>query len=351
MHSWFITGTPWLRALLGFVFLLAAVSKLRDPEGFAAVVDALGFVRPPFRESLKVGVPLAEAGLGIALWTGWSPLCSAVTAAVVLVLLTVVLLKLRLAGYTGTCGCFIGARGGVGTLTIVRNAVLFVLSVWAGLGAYVAQSSFRLTSTSWERPPLLALVATLVAIGGYVLLTPKARVVHEASAPGPAASPEGILPKHLGRPTPESNPSGRGFGIFGEAAAPLTEVVPRIELTDLAGARVVLGRPKGNAQLVIFAKGRCPGCRRDRDIVNRLPVRSPMFETVIVCGGDLEETKEFASEVSPPVRVVADPRWRTAIAWQVTTTPFSVVIDHHGRVRRRGHLASALSLLVPYVES
>jgi peroxiredoxin len=319
MHTWLITSTPWLRALLGFIFLLAAVSKLRDARGFAAALGALGIERPAFRESLKIGVPLAEAGLGLWLWTGWSPLFSAVTASVVLVLLALVLVHLRRTGYTGTCGCFIGDNGAVGALQIVRNSILFVLSLWVGLGAFVIPDPFRPTSPSWERLPLLAVMATMVMLGAYVLMTRKARVP-------------------------------RGLEIFAEPAAPPTEVTLRMELTDLAGERVVLGRPKGDAQLVVFAKGRCPGCLRDRDLLNRLPAQPLAFETVIVCGGDLEETKEFASEVRLPVRVVADPRWRTAAAWQVTTTPFSVLVDNHGHVRARGKLTSALSLLAPQVE-
>jgi hypothetical protein len=297
MHAWLIIGIPWLRALLGCVFLLAAVSKLRDAGGFAAALGALGIERPVFRESLKIGVPLAEAGLGLWLWAGWSPLFSAATAAVVLILLTAVLLRLRRAGYTGTCGCFIGDRGGVGASQIVRNAFLFVLSLWVGLGAYVAPGP----SPSWEQILLAAVAATVL------MVTRRVR-------------------------------------------APATEVAPRLELTDLAGERVVLGQPDGDAQLVVFAMGRCPACCRDRDLLNHMPEPSPMLETVIVCGGDLEATKEFASVIRPPVRVVADPRWEAAVAWQVTTTPFSALVDRHGHVRARGKLAATLSLLVPQIE-
>lgn len=347
IHTWLFIGTPWLRAFLGSAFLLAAVSKLRDPRGFAAVLGALGLERPAFGESLKLGVPLAEAGLGIWLWTGWSPLYSAVTAAFVLVLLTLVLLKLRRGGYRGTCGCFIGDRGGVSTLTIVRNAILFGLSLLAGLGAYVAPRPYGSTSPSSEELPLLAVMATVAALGAYIFLTSNARV-RRTAATDAASSAGGSL---WSGPGLESPPLGRGFGVFAEATGPPTEVALRMELTDLAGARVVLGRPKGDAQLVVFAKGRCPGCRRDRDLLNHLPVRPPMLEAVIVCGGDLADAKEFASEVRPPVRVVADPRWRTAIAWQVTTTPFSVLVDQHGHVQARGQLASALSLLPPQVDS
>jgi len=261
----------WLRALLGFVFLLAAVSKLRDARAFSAALRALGIERPAFR----IGVPLAEAVLGLWLWTGWAPRVSAVTASAVLVFLTLVLIHLRRTGYTGTCGCFIGDDGPVSTLQIVRNAILFVLSLCAGLGAV---------------PALFAAGAVLPALVLW----------------------------------------GRRF-----------KVAPRIELTDLAGEPVVLGQPKGDAQLVVFAMGRCPGCLRDRDLLNRL--RPPALEAVIVCGGDLEAAKEFASEVRPPVRVVADPRWRAAVAWQVTTTPFSALVDRNGHVRARGNLTSTLS--------
>lgn len=308
------TGTPWLRALLGFVFLFAAVSKVRDPAGFGGVLGALGIECPSAREGLKVGVPLAEAGLGLWLWTAWRPVVSATTAGVVLVLLTLVLVKLRRVNYTGACGCFPGEGRGVGTLTLARNVVLIMACVWAGLGAYVDPGANGFTSPSVDGLPLLGGIATVVALGAYAILT------RRDPRPGADATDE---------------------------AASQSELVPPVERTDLAGARVVLGRPKSEAQLVVFAKGGCPGCIRDREVLNRLLVRPLTCEIFIVCGGDLQATTEFASEVRMPIRVVADPRWRTAVAWRVTTTPFTVLVDRHGRVQARGPLSSALTLLAP----
>jgi hypothetical protein len=317
MNGWLISSIPWLQALLGSVFVLAAMSKLHDARGFRAALGALGVERRKPRERLRFAVALAEAALGVWLWAGWAPSHSAATAATLLALLLAVLLKLRRAGYTASCGCFIGESSVVGPVPIARNGALVLLALGLGLGVYLAQRAGTEPETAWERLPLLGGISTVILLGALMFL--------KRDAPVPGALTSDI--------------------------AGLSEVVPGTVLTDMTGARLVLGRPKGEAQLVVFAKGRCPGCRRDRDLLNRLATRLRMFETVIVCGGDLEETKEFAAEVEPAIRVVADPAWRTAIAWQVTTTPFSMLVGGHGRVRARGELASSLSLLAPQLQA
>lgn len=316
--TWLVTTASWLRPLLGSVFLLAAVSKLRDPVGFSTVLGALGIERPLLVKSLRVSVPLAEAGLGIWLLSGWQPTGSAGTTVVAMMFLTMVLLVLRWRGYTGSCGCFAGHDNGVGALTITRNVILLLLAIWASFGSYVGPGSKVVTPASWEPLPLLAVVALALVISGTVV-------------------------------TP-SRAANAGANVA-EVVVSAADTVRHTEVTDLQGASVVLGRPTSDAQLIVFAKGKCPGCRRDRDILNSLSMPSPAVEAVIVCGGDLGETMEFAAGVEPPVRVAADPRWQAAIAWQVTTTPFSVLVDHDGHVRARGDLASALSLLFPQIES
>jgi len=309
MYAWLLSSIPWLRALLGLVFLLAAVSKLRDSRGFSAALRALGIERAELQESLRVGVPLAEAVLGIWLWTGWTLLWSAGTAVAAFSLLTLALLKLRRVGYTGTCGCFIGDTAQLNRLPMARNGLLLVLAFWLGLGAYVAATPVGLASAAPGPFPLLVGVATVITVGTYVFVKRRTGIRDGRTTDGPALSGGGRA-SQPGRKARKSHRSERSLRIAAEHTAAPTDIAPRLELTDLTGARVVLGRPGGAAQLVVFAKGRCPGCCRDRDILNRRGLRPPMLETVIVCGGDLEETKEFASQVKPPIRVVADPHCR-----------------------------------------
>lgn len=353
MHTWLITGTPWLRRVLGGVFLFAAVSKIRDSGKFAAAIDALGVESPAFRTTLKIVVPLAEAGLGIWLWTGWNPLYAGVTALALLVLLTVALINLRRKGYRGTCGCFPGDAGAVGAAQIGRNASLVVLALWLLLAASIDPSPSGSAAPPLDELALLAGMAGVLAPGAYILRRREARSPlggkgDSTSSTEPrreAPPPGGGILESSGRPTFEPRPQQNRLEGPGEASVPAREVAPRMEWTDLGGERVEVGRPQGDAQLVVFANGRCPGCRQDREHLNRLSPRPRAFEAIIVCGGDLEKAKEFASHVRPPVRVVADPHWRTALAWRVPETPFSVLVDHHGHVRARGTLLSTLSLL------
>jgi hypothetical protein len=310
-HSWLIAGTPWLQALLGGALVIAAASKLHDPRGFVAALDALGIDRGRLRARLIAGVPFTEAGLGVWLWTGWNPVWSAVTAALVFVVLTAALIALRWRGHAG-CGCFIGDRG-VGPLVFVRNGILFALALciaWASGNSSARQPALR----AWDGPPLVA-ITIVMAVGASLTVTRR-------KTSSPARSADAAQPSVPAAVTP-------------------------VESTDLTGARITLGRPAGAAQLVLFAKGRCPGCRRDRDLLNGLSLRPRLLETVIVCGGNRAETNEFAPAVRPPVRVVADPDWEIAVAWQVSTTPFTVLVDRQGQVRARGPLVAALALLPP----
>lgn len=332
METWWITSAPWIRVFLALVFLLAGVSKLRHRDRFAAALGALGIVHPVPRKSLEIVVPLVEAGIGAWLVSGWKPISSTLTASVGLVTLTGALVALRKTGYTGSCGCFVGDDGPVGGRQIARNGGLVGLSLLAALGAYRATGAAEAPSSPWEWSMDITATGAVLLLGGYLLL---GRRVGLETTTDSAAGARGA-----------HDPSVRRSAESAEPPSPNTEVVTPMEWKDQSGEDIVLGQPKADAQLVVFAKGGCPGCIRDRDILNRLQGQMPMeLETVIVCGGDLEATKGFASAVRPPVRVVADPRWRTAVGWQVKTTPFSVLVDRQGYVRARGKLGAVLSLL------
>ena len=283
------------------------------------VLDALGLEARAFRGALARIVPLAEAGLGLWLLSGWSAVFSGAAAAVVLLGFTAVLLKLQRQGYTGTCGCFVTSRGRVGSMAIVRNLVLVALCLLVATASSVAQEAFDSTPSFVRPSTMLVAMSIVVPLVLYVSLASHFSTI---AVPTPAPSVPSRLVGHVE-----------------------TEIADRVEMLDLAGARIVLGRPKARSQLVVFAMGRCPGCRRDRDILNRLDIRGSNCEVVIVCGGKLAETYEFASDVRPPVRIVADPQWQAARAWKGPTTPFSVFLDQEGRVRSRGELTDALSLL------
>ena len=303
-----VGAAQWGRAIVGTALLMAAASKAANGGPFRAALQWLGIHSSSSIRRVEWIVILAEALLGLWIISAWAPRASAFVASLALALLTLVLLRLKLRGYLGSCGCLGFNQIGIGYGAFLRNLVLFGIAVSLSAFEPSQQGTSSLLSIG-SLPILVAIIATTA----FAAITSRDR-----------------------NPTLD----GKTDSI---AAA---EIAREMNAVDLAGAPIVVGRSQLNAQLVVFAKGRCPGCRRDRDVLNNLVEWPPQLEAVIVCGGNIEETHEFSAEVKSHVRVVADPQWQIAIAWGVSTTPYAVLLNGDGHIRRRGQLLAALNTIV-----
>lgn len=114
-------------AIVGSVFLVAAVAKLSRPLEWRVDAAALGVGR-----RLAAGVPILELVLGALLVVGLAGRLVPLAAAGVLMVFTV-----RIARFVGrddapACSCF-GRRSGraVGARDLARNAVLIALAIVA----------------------------------------------------------------------------------------------------------------------------------------------------------------------------------------------------------------------------
>lgn len=115
-------------SVLAAVFVVAAVSKLRDLLVVEQQFEAMGLRRPYLMARL---VPGSE--IGIAALLVLDPPVGAAVAFVALVAMTVVLLRLLRSGVTTYCACF-GAASTTAALSwreIARNAVLIAMAVLA----------------------------------------------------------------------------------------------------------------------------------------------------------------------------------------------------------------------------
>ena len=142
------------RALLAIVLGFAEWAKLRDWGGFRAVLRFL-LPRAPGAaiallaaavvglEALLAGLLVAGFRTDVAAWGTVGFLCAATTA----------LLVLRRRGYQGGCACFgdHAAAGPVGSLDLVRNAVLIAVS-------------FAVTQSSMAVQPLWAFPSATIAL-------------------------------------------------------------------------------------------------------------------------------------------------------------------------------------------
>jgi methylamine dehydrogenase accessory protein MauD len=120
---------------------------------------------------------------------------------------------------------------------------------------------------------------------------------------------------------------------------------PLLELEDLTGEPVSVGRPRGAAaQLIVFAKNTCPKCKIALELLRSFTSEHAPLQTIVVCGGDHAAIRDCASQVRSPLTAVADVQWEGAKAWQVSRMPFGVVLDADGFVRARGDPTSAAVL-------
>ncbi len=93
-----------VRLTLGFLFILAGIMKLRDPEAFSAVIDAFGLVPGPVSGALSIVLPLLEiiAGAGLVL----DHTLSLHTVTALLAIFMVILLYGMHMGLDIDCGCY-----------------------------------------------------------------------------------------------------------------------------------------------------------------------------------------------------------------------------------------------------
>jgi hypothetical protein len=122
-----------------------------------------------------------------------------------------------------------------------------------------------------------------------------------------------------------------GEGRADQGPAEGTEL-RRIEVADLSGVPVLLPL-RGTAALVIFTSTTCPVCERLRldliTIARELPV-------VVFCHGTPRAVRVWAGELADTASVVADPRFRLAVRYEVGATPFGIAVGTDRVVRARG---------------
>jgi uncharacterized membrane protein YphA (DoxX/SURF4 family) len=115
------------RGVLIATFVVAAIGKLRDPAGTKSGTLDLG-VSP--RVAALVARVLAPLELLICVLLIWQAKLGGIFAAALVLVFTVAIVLTLRRGKTPVCHCF-GQRSSqpIGTDTIVRNTMLFILAV------------------------------------------------------------------------------------------------------------------------------------------------------------------------------------------------------------------------------
>ena len=112
------------QALLTLVLLAAGISKLRDLDSFRSTLRAYEWLPNGSSGPLSLAVPILECVTAIGLWFEPTRRPAAAVAFGMLVLFTILIARLVLAGGDVWCGCFGSASQKVTWFSVGRNLIL-----------------------------------------------------------------------------------------------------------------------------------------------------------------------------------------------------------------------------------
>ena len=133
-HGWLALPARWY---LGFVFLLACLHKIADPEAFAVDVATYGILPLSLVNLMAITLPWLELSAGIMLIVGFRARAAALMVFGMMVMFSVALAIALSQGLDMACGCFASeaAQGGdpISGMTVLRDMGWLVLSVYVVL--------------------------------------------------------------------------------------------------------------------------------------------------------------------------------------------------------------------------
>ena len=133
-HGWLALPARWY---LGFVFLLACLHKIADPEAFAVDVATYGILPLSLVNLTAITLPWVELGAGIMLIVGLKARAAALMVFGMMVMFIAALAIALAQGLDMSCGCFAsqGAQGEdpISSMTVLRDVGWLMLSVYVML--------------------------------------------------------------------------------------------------------------------------------------------------------------------------------------------------------------------------
>ncbi len=124
-------ATTGVRLLLGGVLIYASTTKVAHAEEFAIALSNYRMLPSSLILLGSLVIPWLELVLGILLITGlWRSTASFLTAVLFLVF-TLAVAQALVRGIDISCGCFdlTGTEEKIGSLTLLRNLILFLFSL------------------------------------------------------------------------------------------------------------------------------------------------------------------------------------------------------------------------------
>lgn len=115
---------------------------------------------------------------------------------------------------------------------------------------------------------------------------------------------------------------------------------PNFTLPSVAGGELSLGDFAGQSVLLVFVQAGCRPCHEIAPELNRIVVRNPELQVLVINNADLEQAREYAREVNAQFPVLVQERWSASKRYEVFATPFAFLIDEQRLVTAKGIVSS-----------
>ena len=305
------------RLLLGLVFLVAAIGKLRDRAGFRRSVVAFGSPAA-IADAASILIPIAEIVVAILIIRAPSAWLGAIASLVLLAIFTAAIAINLARGRTPECSCFgSAAPEPIGPATLVRNLVLAALALFvviAGEGTSLSGlPSWWAAASDDVRFLTLTMGVLLIAVVG---MNSYASWLRRANADLASRIPPTEDP--VGLPVGTQEPS---FDLVHQDAG-------RGSLESLRQA----GRPI----LLVFTDALCPACAGLwPDISQWQQEQAKKLTVAAVCSGS-EQYLEAKLMFVTVTNVLIDAGSQVHDAYAMTKNPSAVIVTPDGKIDSPG---------------
>jgi methylamine dehydrogenase accessory protein MauD len=110
---------------------------------------------------------------------------------------------------------------------------------------------------------------------------------------------------------------------------------PEFTLPSVAGDEVSLHDFAGRKVLLAFTQSGCKPCHRIVPELNKLQ-RGGDVQVLVVNNGELEATREWASQAKAGVQVLVQQQFSVSKRYETFATPFAFLIDERGVIVSKG---------------
>jgi putative oxidoreductase len=121
-----------VRIALGIIMLWASVGKIRDPQGFAEIVENYQIVPPVLVNLVAVLLPWVEAICGLSLILGFFVRGSSLIVNLLMLSFITAFILNIFRGIDVSCGCFSVSprQTSASVLVLIRDSLFLIAGIW-----------------------------------------------------------------------------------------------------------------------------------------------------------------------------------------------------------------------------